>query len=256
MKIFFKVSLFFILCLQVNFAQELFVCESYTEDGKPIGAVNNLEIKPYGKAAYVLLENKTKIDSDILYLFIDRLSEGQFTPYDSKTLLANKDKKWAVTNYEFRNAGIYELYFLNSAQKKLAVKKIEVKLIDENGIERVSPNSSSGFGNTKFIFCDMIVNDRPINPFTQLSISAKNGNAYAYVNNYVPFGTEIINIKISKRKASSSFDELISSKKYKITPKWTDTFFKLNFDKPGEYKIDVSDNSNKIIATNILTVTN
>lgn len=234
----------------------MYVCESYTEDGEPIGATNSLEIKPYGKAVYVLFQNNSNFDFNTLYLFVDKLSEGQFTPYDSKTLSVQNDKNWAVTNYEFHNSGIYELYFLNSTQHKLAVQKLEVKLVNENGIERITPTSRPIIGNSQFIFCDMIMNDKPVNQFTQLSISAKNGKGYAYINNYAPIGTDTINVKIWKRQPSSSFDTLISKKKYTITPNWTDTFFKITFNKPGDYKIDVFDNFDNLIASNVLTVIN
>ncbi len=251
-----KIFLFLIFISNIIFAQEMYVCESYTEDGQPIGATNSLEIKPYGKAVYVLFQNKSNFNFNTLYLFVDKLSDGQFTPYDSKTLNVKKNKNWAVTNYEFHNSGIYELYFLNSAQQKLTVQKLEVRLIGENGIERITPTFSSGTGHSQFIFCDMIINDKPINQFTQLSISAKDGEGYAYINNYAPIGTDTINVKIWKRQPSSSFDALISSKKYTIKPQWTDTFFKVKFDKPGDYKIDVFDKFDNLIASNVLAVIN
>ena len=106
------------------------------------------------------------------------------------------------------------------------------------------------------MFCDMVINDKPVNQFNQLSISAKNGVGYAYIDNYAPIGTDTINVKIWKRQLSSSFDMLISSKKYSIIPQWIDTFFKITFDKPGDYKIDVFDKFDNLIASNVLTVIN
>ena len=51
-------KIFILVCISAPiFAQELHFCESFTEDGTPVGPLNRLEIKPYGTAIYVLIEN-------------------------------------------------------------------------------------------------------------------------------------------------------------------------------------------------------
>ena len=252
-----KIYLLVILFSVLNFAQEISVCESYTENGIALSPIKKLEIKPYGKAVYVLINNKTKFDQNVLYLFIDKMNDGQFTPFDSKTLNIKKEDKWAVTSFEFRDAGVYELYFLNSSQKKIAAQKLEVKMVNEAGIEHINPNSRYNSGGANFIFCDMIVNDKPINPFTQLSLSHKNGQAYAYINNYVPLNSDIIIVKVWKRdNTGSNSDKLVYIKKYKVEPQWNDTFFKLNFNEIGEYKIEVFNKTGNLISSNNLNVIN
>ncbi|MFZ1289171.1 MAG: hypothetical protein WAR79_03735 [Melioribacteraceae bacterium] len=239
-----------------NFAQNIYVCESYSEEGNPIGIINKLETKAYGKAVNVLIDNEKKINSNILYLFIDKLSNGKYVPFDSKILNVDKEKLWAAIKYEFHEAGVYELYFLNASEEKITSLKLEVKILNDRGFENFS-GSSGGLGNAQFVFCDMIVNNKPMNPISQLSLSTRNGETYVFINNYSPFSTDKIVVKIWERQENSSeYKELISTKKFKVTPKWSITFFKLTFDKVGDYKIDVNDNNNKLIVSNILTVIN
>jgi hypothetical protein len=234
--------IFLILLSNVLIAQELFVCESYTEDGTPVGPLNSLEIKPYGTAIYVLLNNEKAIQDPILYLFIDKLVGGKFTPFESKTLSVKKTDTWAVTSFEFKDPGIYELYFLNSSQSRLATGKLEVYFAQDD---------------RKFTFCELVINGKPKNPFTSLSLSRSEGQAFIYLNNQVPFGIEKIKVQVWKRSnKNSNYEELVDSKKFKILPEWSDTFFKYNFVNIGEYKIDIFDINDNFISSNIITVTN
>ncbi|MBK7104572.1 MAG: hypothetical protein IPH62_04750 [Ignavibacteriae bacterium] len=242
-----SIIIFLIFFLSASiFAQNIYVCESYTDQGNPIGIINILGIGTIKKSVNILIDNEKKLDSDILYLFIDKLNDGKFSPYDSKILKVEKEKFWASIKYEFKETGVYEISFLNSSEKKLANSKFEVKYENEAG----------GSGRALFIFCDMIVNDRPVNPISQLSLSEKNGETYVFINNYVAFSTDKIIVKIWKRTENKSeYKELISTKKFKVRPKWSKTFFKLTFDEIGDYKIDVNDSNNKLIVSNILDVT-
>lgn len=250
MKIFLKILIAIIILPIIGFSQNMYICEKYTENGSPIGIINKLETKSYGKSVNILIDNEKSFNSHVLYLFIDKLNDGKYVPFDSKILNLDKDKFWAVENYVFVEAGTYEIYFLNSSEKKIASLKLEV-------ISEIESILAKDLGSSQFVFCDMIVNDRPMNPISQLSLSERGGEVYAFINNYSPFNSDRIIVKIWKRKeGSSEYQELISTKKFKVTPRWTITFFKLNFSEIGEYKIDVNEKNSKLIMSKILTVTN
>jgi hypothetical protein len=248
--------LFLILLSNILIAQELYVCESYTEDGTPVGPLISLEIKPYGTAIYVLLNNGKAIQDPILYLFIDKLVGGKFTPFESKTLSVKKTDTWAVTSFEFKDPGIYELYFLNSSQSRLATGKLEVYFAQDDRKFTFYPKQNS-VGGVQFTFCELVINGKPKNPFTSLSLSRSEGQAFIYLKNQVPFGIEKIKVQVWRRSnKNSNYEELVDSKKFKILPEWSDTFFKYNFVNIGEYKIDIFDINDNFISSNIITVTN
>ena len=252
----YKVFLFFIFSFSSIFSQELYVCESYTEDGAPVGPTNQLEIKPYGTAVYVLLDNEKEFGDPILYLFIDKLINGKFTPFESKTISVKNNDTWAVTSFEFKEEGKYEIYFLNSSQNRLASSKITTNFSGEFSEQPISANSNT-ITDGDFVFCELVINGKPVNSFNSLSLSRTAGQAFIYLNNYVPFNLGKLKIQVWKRKDNdSSYEELVDSKKYKISPEWKDTFFKYIFTNTGEFKIDIMDSTDSFISSNILTVTN
>ncbi len=257
MKIILKVLLIVFVSYNI-FAQELYFCESYTEDGVPVGPLNSLEIKPYGTAIYVLIENSKEFNDPILYLFIDKYIDGKLSAFDSKTINIEKNDTWAVTSFEFKEEGTYEAYFLNSSHTRLASSKIEVHFSKDFSS---NPNSSSyishSSGDCEFTFCEMVINGKPINAFNILSLAHTDGQAFFFLNNHVPFGIEKITIQVWKRsEQDNNYEKLIDSKKYKILPEWNNAYIKYIFTSPGKYKIDIFDIDNNFISSNSLEVTN
>jgi len=255
MKIIKFIILLLLLFSTFNFAQELYFCESYSEDGSPIGPINKLEIKPYGTAVYVLLESENEIHDPTLYMFMDKLINGKFTPYDSKTITIEGKKKWAVTSFEFNEPGIYEAYFLNSSQSRLATGKIEVNYSEEYSKNNYTKTIQS-FGNSNMVFCELVINGKPVNRLNTLSIAQTDGQVFIYLNNHVPFGVDKIKLQVWKRsETDSNYEELFDSKKYRVLPEWTDTFFRYIFNSTGEFKFDIFDINDEFISSNIITVT-
>lgn len=255
MKLISRSFLLLIFFVPLLMAQEVFICDSYTEDGNPIGPTNRFEIKPYGTAKYILIKNKKIINDKILYLFIDKIIDGKITPFDSETISLEKENTWAVTSYEFKEPGIYELYFLNSKQKRLANIKAEVYFSKENASKAFSATKSY-VGEVQFTFCELVINGKPINTFNNLRLS-KSGQVFVYLNNFMPFNIEEIKVQIWKKSIeNSNYENLIDEKRYKLLPEWNDTYFRYTFKSAGEYKIDVFDKADKFIASNIITVTN
>lgn len=251
MKNIYKFILILLLfATNIIISQNVYVCEKYTENGIPLNTVNKMEIKSYGKSANILIDNKNSFNSNILYLFIDKLVDGKYIPFDSKIWKIDKNQTWAAREYVFIEAGNYEIYFLNSNEKKLASVKLEV-------ISEIESIMSKDLGNSQFVLCEMIVNDRPMNPISQLSLSNQGNDIYAFINNYSAFNSDRILVKTIRRSENSDeYKELISTKKFKVTPRWSITFFKLSFSEPGDYKIDVYEKDNKLIVSKIFTVIN
>lgn len=252
------ITIFALLLLSANIllSQELYFCDSYTEDGTPVGTKNKLEIKPYGTATYILIENKKSFNDPLLYVFIDKLVNNKFVPYDSKTLTVDIGDDWAVTSYEFTEQGVYEIYFLNSSQNRLATGKITTFFAKEFTHQVFKPSLSS-HGDARLIFCELVINGKPVNQFNSNSIRNSEGQVFIFVNNHIPFGIETFTLQVWKRSNSNSnYEELVDSRKYKIMPEWEDAFFRYFFTGPGEYKFDIYDSNNTFIASNVITITN
>ncbi|PID58400.1 MAG: hypothetical protein CR986_07785 [Ignavibacteriae bacterium] len=257
-----KFIIILLLFVKLTLAQELYVCESYSEDGKPVGVSNNIKIKPYGSAFYILLDNEKPLKDKSLFLFIDKFYDGKFKPFESKKLEVEKEDTWAVTSFEFKDPGVYEIYFLNSSQKRLTTQKLEVDFEEEYKSMRTKKTNNLGNvsftgTNKSFIFCELVINNKPKNPLSILSLTQSEGKVFVYLNNNSPFGIEKIKVKFWKIDDNDENKEkLIDTKKYKIMPEWSDLFFSYDFDNIGTYRIEIYDYNNNFISANTLEVSN
>ncbi len=257
MKFFVSYLLFFFFLTVTVYSQEIYFCDSYTENGTPVGPTNKLEIKPWGKAIYVLLDNENKpINDNQLYCFIDRKSGDNFVPFKSKSIKSNKGATWAVASVEFKDPGIYNIYFLNSEQKKLASNILKV-VFTSGYITGNSPQAPIYEGDCELVFCEMVINEKPINPFTTLSLSRSGGRGVIYLNNSTPFNTDKLVLKVWKKSGeNTNYDEFVEARKYKILPEWSDTFIKYNFKRPGNFKFAIYNKDNILLSSATIVITN
>lgn len=256
----FKFIIAFLFFVKLLFAQDIFVCESYSEDGQPVGASNKIKIKPYGSAYYILLDNEKSLNDNFLFLFIDKFYDGKFKPYESKKLELDKEDTWAVTSFEFKDPGVYEIYFLNSSQKRISTQKIEVDFEEEYKVTQPGKQNNNVITtnrNRDFVFCELIINGKPKNPINILSIAQTEGQVFIYIDNHSPFSIEKIKVKYWKVNDNDENREtLVDTKRYKIMPEWSDMFFKYNFNSVGTYRVEVYDYSNNFISANTIEVSN
>ncbi len=238
------------------FAQEIYFANSYTETGEPIDATIDLKIKPWGSQIYILFKNNGKpIGDPLLYLFVDKLRGEEYKPFDSRVLNIDKNATWAVYNYEFKDPGEYEVYFMNSKQTRLATAKLKVELEDRY-VEGFSVQSSRYYEGAKLVFCEAVVNGKPINILRTASMKNQNGIVYVYLNNFDALNTDTLFVQLWKdENGDDDFEKFVESKKYKIDPTWSDTFFKYVFKKPGFYDIKIFDQNEIMIASKHIRIT-
>ncbi len=231
------------------YAQEIFFANSYTESGEPVDATLDLKIKPWGTQVYILFRNDGKpIGDPLLYLFVDKLRGEEYKPFDSRVLNIDKDATWAVYNYEFKDPGKYEVYFMNSKQHRLATAKLNVELEDKY-VEAFSVQSSRYYEGAKLEFCEAVVNRKPVNVLRTASIKKLNGTVYVYLNNFDALNVDTLFVQVWKDEdGDNEFEKFIETKKYKINPEWSDTFFKYVFTKAGLYQIKIFEKNEILIA--------
>lgn len=249
--------LFLLISTSSIFSQEVFFCESYMEDGTPVGTTNQLNIKPWGTAVYILLDNNQKpFNEPLLNIFIDKKNGDKYSPFESRTLEVNTKSTWAVTNFEFKEAGTYQVYFLNAAQKKIAVNMLKVNF-SEGVLTGTNPKGNISEGSAEFLFCEMVIDEKPINIFDNLSISRTGGRAIIFLNNSSPFETDALTMQVWKRTSvDADYGELVAKKRYQLLPEWNETFIKYRFQQPGEYKFDIYNKNDILISTNTIVITN
>lgn len=250
MKILLKITFLLFFFSIFNFSQQLYFCESYTEDGKPIDANYTWQIKPWGKQLYVLFDNEgQEIEGRLIYIFVDKDNEGKFEPFDSKALQIRDGAEWVVYNYKFIELGEYNFFVVNSEKDTVASEKIVIKLEDELEGSR-STFTTLYYDNTDIVFCERMIAGKPVNEFTQTSFNKNNGLVFIYISNRNQLNTEKLFVDFWRKKNSTfEYDEYIESKKYRMEPGWNDVYFRYNFTEPGEYKVSIY-NDNEILIKN------
>ncbi len=246
---------FWILISSFIYSQRIYFCEGHTESGEPINPTKHLKIKPSGKYLYILLNNDGRLlDNQLFYLFIDKLMDNSFEPFDSKVIRLNEKKSWVAYNYKFTEPGKYLIYFLNSQQKKIVRDTLTVELKNDGNPHR-SNVTSAYYDNCELLFCEIVLSGKPIRITNKAYLKKNNGLIYVYLNNGTPLKTSVLVVDVWKKGIHAyDYDQFVETKYYKIDPEWPDAFFKYYFKEKGEYKFSVYNENEVLIGTNYIVV--
>ena len=249
-----KVAAFVIIFCGSILPQQIHFCQSVNAAGKPIDSRNNWELKK-GAPVCILFDYAKPINSSMVYMFVDRMMNGNYEAYDSKAISADKNKTWISYSYSFTESGKYDVYFINNSGERLAQNKITIKVSDTPPVENpaVKKEDDRKILTTDIIFCDNVVSNKPINVKESVSLKA-GGTITVYIRSQETFNTNKLIVHIYK-KTSSVIEDLVQTKKFKAQTNWRNIFFKYKFDSPGEYKFSVYDELENIIKSATFIVT-
>jgi hypothetical protein len=111
--ILFTASVFILINLN---AQRVYFCDSYTSTGEPIGSNTKVSCPADGGYIYFLYQNgSTNLSQGSYHIYVDKLSEETYLPFDVKAVEADPSKKWFAYDYNFRTAGDYRITIKNPA---------------------------------------------------------------------------------------------------------------------------------------------
>ncbi|MBU0475411.1 MAG: hypothetical protein KKF62_14780 [Bacteroidetes bacterium] len=252
-----QIIIFLLLFISLNNAQTVYVSDSVTEKNEPINAKNEWEIEPWGKTLHVILDTESKpIEGSIIYLLIDKFSDGKYQPFNSKSINFQNNERRIKCDYKFLETGKYKLYFIDISQRQIA--SIIVTITEKLKRELNTVKRSNYYDNVKLVFCEkVLVGGTPIGITRRASLSENNGEIFIQITNSSPLKTGVILVDFwRKEHRSFEYDEYIESKKYKVKVNWNDTYFRYKFPKAGEYKIIIYNQAEVLIATGFINVTN
>lgn len=242
-------------CISIN-AQQIYFSQSITDKGKSIGAKNVWEIKPWGSFLYITLDNEGKsLQKNILYLFIDKMEDDVYQPFDSKAINIDYDDTWASYNYKFVLPGQYKAYFISTDKERLAEEEVSIKF-EQEFVSSRKEVSRSYYDNCRITFCEKIlVGGEPLGVRRYISMSKNGSSITVLVNNYAPLNTSKFLVDVWRKKNRAfDYDEFVESKKYRLNPDWSDAFFKYTFKRPGEYKFSIYNEDEVLIDAGYITV--
>ncbi len=250
-----KIFFLLVLLASANYAQTVYVSDTVTEDNEPINAKNHWEIEAWGKTLHVILDTEEQpIKGNIVYLFIDKFIDGEYSAFDSKSVNIQQGARRVKYDYNFTEVGKYKLYYINISQEKLA--SVVITVTEKSKKKDRTVKRSNYYDNVKLIFCEkVLVGGTPIGIKKRASLSENNGQIFIKLTNFSPLKTGVILVDFwRKEHRSFEYDEYIESKKYKVSPDWADTYFKYRFLKAGEYKIVIYNQAEVLISTGYINV--
>jgi hypothetical protein len=254
-------ALFFcFLAISVHGQGRLYFCSSYTDDGEPVGTSSAWNIKSSGGAVYMLYKQSYSLNTDTIYVFIDKMTNGTYTDYASKLFTPSRYKNWGVYDYTFYTAGEYKVRFLDARLNTLATEYLTINLKDNTS----SSSSSSSGGNSyaltgtgdyagsKISFCENIDNGFPKGIYETFNIGSSGG----YVNVYVNCPNELRShgLIVDIWKSNNGTFDFVETKNYDIEPSWKTTYFKYTFYTPGYYRFSVYNKESKLVSEGYVTI--
>lgn len=250
-------SITFILILLYSsplLAQQIYFCESVTNDGEPVNARSIWQLDDGKAEIEILFDNGEEyIPGSILYLFIDKKYDNTYEPFDSKTIQIENEITWLSYNFTFSDYGSYDVYFMDMSRNKLSSKKITIAKQGDIPIDhRAGPKqrlfSSNYYSGIKLTYCERVIADKPVNIRDYTSLSKYNGEIYAHLKQSKPLNTDTVYVEVWFKEPNwDEFSEFIESKKYRINKYWLDTFFRYKFTKAGVYKFMIYDENYKLM---------
>lgn len=231
----------------VNAQRKVYLCESYTKSGQPIGADVEWTMGSGGGGVYILFTNGGDLISwNTIYIMIDRFSGGKYQLVDTKTITPDPAKAWYVYDYNFTEAGSYKVTVSDASGNKLASEYFDI-------IVKSEQTSTAGNPDAEVIFClDVDEDINPVDVGTTFFIDPNKGSyIYIYIDHKTPFNTDGLFVDIFK---GNDYGEFVDTKSLTIQSQWVATYFKYTFTSAGQYKIIVSYKDQSFMQSGYVTI--
>lgn len=234
--LFYLHALLFLLFLSEIFSQEIIFCKAVNENGDPIGIISNRKVETNNKI-FILIKNNNKSEQQGMNLLIEKINNNIKQSIFSSTIKFSNLKNWAAYDYSFNQEGTYSVSLINDKGKNLSTVFLLVEDFKNNFI---GINDYEVFPNSRIIFCEKVIGNKPINIIDKISLRFKSGEVFIYFINNRPLNTNIIQVRIWKKKnINAPYEDFVDFKKFKIEPDWYDTYFKYQFQSDGYYRVDI-----------------
>lgn len=250
MRLFF-LAIFFLFFLTISQAQQIFICQSVSENGKPVGSADVWKIGKSGGYINVLLSNDKPLPKGVYYIMIDKKNGKDYQEYESKSVRINESKYWFSVSYTLKEPGDYEVYITGPNQQNFGEERISVRTNEPESVKTIKADYSEA----SIIICEQVIAEKPIKAFNTISLAQRQGTVFFYLKNKSSINSKMIIVEIYK-KAGKEYDKLIDTKKFGMKPSWAYSFFKYKFKETGDYKIVIYNENKNIITSRTFTVTN
>ena len=264
-----NIILLFILLFTTNglLAQKVSFCESYTNDGDPIGIKNNFRLSATGGYVYILYNNGTRqMKESSLKLVITHQDGSMYKEFANTPIAVQGNKRWAIIDYNFTQDGNYMVSILNNKDKELAKGNLAIA-IDKPVIKEKAPQEyvwddlykdTAKYNdeyNAQITFTTDVVDGKPVDNFNEFTIGTDGGYIYVYLLNDKTLGCDSIIVDIYKKSSAETYTDFVSSLTYHINGALKGTFFKQAFYEASDYYVAIYNaTEDKLISSGYVTI--
>jgi hypothetical protein len=229
-------------------AQDLTFCLDHTENGLPLGSGKHFELERFGQNVELLFRNDGLIRTEKLYFFIDYQQEGKYSEFDTKTMVVDHNKNWALLPYRFQQTGRYRVVVLDADKKEICRAEVDIIVKEEE-------NSPEYFNGARLIFCNAAVKGVPDTMLKTLKVPPGQSETLSlFLRHIRPFKTQhiYVDVWVGSGKGAGQYVETIE---FTLDPNWTYSQFTYEFRGSGVYTFRVYNEDEIWMTTGALEVT-
>lgn len=217
------------------------------EDGKQVGVGSTFTT---GKVT-VFLANDKELSSDSMSVMVYKKGPGSAT-YDQYVDYAkygiNPVIKRTYFEWDFTEGGEYSVEIYNHKYAKMGVGYITIQ---GSGVVDKSKDPDQSYYTATTTFCESVADGKPVGENTTF----KTGQVYIYVLNDKALSTDSIIVDVMKKAyETEKFSIYITTKYYGVGATLRGTYFPLDFDESGQYKVSIYNRRMQRISEGVLTV--
>jgi hypothetical protein len=236
-------ALILLLNISLLSAQRIYFCDDYTSSGDPVGVHTKMTLPAAGGFVYVLYQNGPgNLDNGDYYLYIDKLSGNNYTPFDVKTITTDPSKKWFVYDCQFLTAGDYRLTVKNPNQVEMTKDFLSL-ILDKVTDKTTNVTSTFYYTNSRLEATTEVNPVTGVIPaaYTSFTISpTQGGRIYFKINNNgTALNTNKLIVFIDKKNNLGEFKPF-DNQYFDLASKSTHwAYFYSDFFETGEYTLTV-----------------
>ncbi len=235
-----------LLLFDSSISQTVSFCEGIDESGQPHKTSLKWTVRPDGGIVSIHYMQDSIIRHEKLYVYIDKKEKDVFREFDSRSLIIEEIKKWAVLDYDFNEPGEFRVTFLDQQRKPLA----EGSVIIEVATRHITTSYYSG---CELFFCEDSRGGEAYNPSGEFAIDEFGGEIVLLIKHTKPLNTNIIIVDIWKKRGEK-YDKFVDAVRFRVEPQWRYAKVVCEFSTPGEYKAMIYNEDEIWITSGIVEV--
>jgi hypothetical protein len=217
------------------------------EEGKPKGLGSAFTT---GKLT-VFLDNDKPFSTDSMVVMVYKKGAGS-TTYDqysdNKKYVISRTSSKTYFEWTFNEGGEYSVEVYNGKYAKMGTGYVTIQ---NSGTIDKTKDPDQSYYNATATFCLSVADGKPVNS----GETFKAGEIYLYLINDKPLATDSIIVDVMKKAyESDKYNIYITTKDYGVEGKLKGTFFPLELDETGKYKISVYNRRMQRISEGMVTI--